>query len=80
MCAIVTPAHLDEFLAICAKWDVEAVDIGEVTDTGRLTIDWHGEQVVDVPPRTVAHEVRSTSNRSLDRTTSTRCRLPDRRN
>ena len=56
MCAIVTPAHLDEFLAICAKWDVEAVDIGEVTDTGRLTIDWHGEQVVDVPPRTVAHE------------------------
>ena len=22
----------------------------------RLTIDWHGEQIVDVPPKTVAHE------------------------
>ena len=43
-------------LAICAKWDVEAVVVGEVTDTGRLRIDWHGEQVVDVPPRSVAHD------------------------
>ena len=30
--------------------------IGEVTDGDRLIIDWHGETVVDVPPRTVAHE------------------------
>jgi phosphoribosylformylglycinamidine (FGAM) synthase-like enzyme len=56
MCAIVTPAHVDAFMEICRKWEVEAVVIGEVTDTGRLTIDWHGERVVDVPPRTVAHE------------------------
>ncbi len=56
MCAIVRPDCLDEFLARCAKWDVEAVVIGEVTDSGRLTIDWHGERIVDVPPRTVAHE------------------------
>ncbi len=56
MCAIVTPANLDAFLALCAKWEVEAVVIGEVTATGRLTVDWHGERIVDVPPRTVAHE------------------------
>ncbi len=56
MCAVVTPAHVDDFLRICRKWDVEAVVIGEVTDTGSLTIDWHGEQIVAVPPRTVAHE------------------------
>ena len=30
--------------------------IGEVTDTTRLQIDWHGERVVDVPPRSVAHD------------------------
>ena len=30
--------------------------IGEVTDSGRLQIDWHGERVVDVPPRSVAHD------------------------
>jgi phosphoribosylformylglycinamidine synthase len=28
--------------------------LGEVTDTGRLVIDWHGERIVDVDPRTVA--------------------------
>ena len=56
MCAIVTPANVDAFLDICRKWEVEAVVIGEVTDSGRLTIDWHGERIVDVPPRTVAHE------------------------
>ncbi|MCX6413875.1 MAG: AIR synthase related protein, partial [Actinobacteria bacterium] len=30
--------------------------IGEVNASGRLTVDWHGERIVDVPPRTVAHE------------------------
>ncbi len=56
MMAIVTPAHLDEFVAITAKWDVEATVVGEVTTTGRLVVEWHGETVVDVPPRTVAHD------------------------
>ncbi|TCI99187.1 phosphoribosylformylglycinamidine synthase subunit PurL [Aeromicrobium sp. IC_218] len=56
MMAVVEPAHLDGFMAICEKWDVEAVVVGEVTDTGRLVIDWHGETVVDVPPRSVAHD------------------------
>ncbi|KAA1421536.1 phosphoribosylformylglycinamidine synthase subunit PurL [Nocardioides humilatus] len=56
MMAVVEPADVDAFMAICAKWDVEAVAIGEVTDSGRLEITWHGEVVVDVPPRTVAHD------------------------
>ena len=30
--------------------------IGEVTGTGRLTIDHHGQRIVDVDPKTVAHE------------------------
>ncbi len=56
MMAVVEPDDVAAFLAICAKWDVEAVVVGEVTDTGRLQIDWHGERVVDVPPRSVAHD------------------------
>ncbi len=56
MMAVVEPGDVDAFMAICAKWDVEAVVVGEVTDTGRLEIDWHGERVVDVPPRSVAHD------------------------
>lgn len=56
MCAVVTPANVDAFMEVCRKWDVLATVIGEVTDSGRLEITWHGETVVDVPPRTVAHE------------------------
>ena len=56
MCAVVTPENVDAFMEVCKKWDVLATVIGEVTDGERLTISWHGETVVDVPPRTVAHE------------------------
>ena len=56
MMAVVEPANLDGFLAICEKWEVEATVIGEVTEDGKLVIDWHGQTVVDVPPRTVAHD------------------------
>ncbi|GAA4795987.1 phosphoribosylformylglycinamidine synthase subunit PurL [Streptomyces sanyensis] len=56
MCAIVEPEKVERFLAICEKWDVIATVIGEVTEGERLEIYWHGEQIVDVPPRTVAHE------------------------
>ena len=56
MCAVVTPEKLDAFMERCRVWDVEAVVIGEVNASGRLTVDWHGERIVDVPPRTVAHD------------------------
>ncbi len=56
MCAVVTPDNVEKFMAICRKWDVLATVIGEVTDGDRLQITWNGENVVDVPPRTVAHE------------------------
>jgi phosphoribosylformylglycinamidine synthase len=64
MMAVVTPADVARFLQVCAKWDVEATVVGEVTEPsaeerergGRLVVEWHGEVVVDVPPRTVAHE------------------------
>ena len=56
MCAIVEPAKIQRFLDICRRWDVAATVIGEVTSSGRLTIEWHDELIVDVPPRTVAHD------------------------
>ena len=36
MCAVVVPDNVDAFMAICRKWDVEAVVIGEVTATGAV--------------------------------------------
>jgi phosphoribosylformylglycinamidine synthase II len=56
MMAVIEPANVERFMQICEKWDVDATVVGEVTETGRLVIEWHGEVVVDVPPRTVAHE------------------------
>jgi phosphoribosylformylglycinamidine synthase len=56
MCAVVAPSDVDAFMAVCEKWDVIATEIGEVTEAPNLVITWHGETVVDVPPRTVAHE------------------------
>ena len=54
MMAVVEPGRVDEFLAVCARWDVRAAVIGEVTDTGRLVMTWHGETVVDIPPASAA--------------------------
>ncbi|MDQ6740481.1 MAG: phosphoribosylformylglycinamidine synthase subunit PurL, partial [Actinomycetota bacterium] len=56
MMAVVTPENVTAFEAIMDKWAVEYSWLGEVTDTGRLIIDWDGETIVDVDPRTVAHE------------------------
>jgi len=54
MMAIVTPASTDAFMAVCAKWDVEATVIGEVTEDGMLTMTWRGGTVVSMPPQTAA--------------------------
>ena len=56
MMAVVEPANVARFLEICEKWDVDATVVGEVNESSRLTIEWHGETVVDVPPRSVAHD------------------------
>ncbi|WP_033436440.1 phosphoribosylformylglycinamidine synthase subunit PurL [Saccharothrix sp. NRRL B-16314] len=66
MCAVVRPEDLDAFMAVCAKWDVIATEIGEVTEGDRLVITWHDEVVLDVPPRTVAHE-GPVYNRPIER-------------
>ncbi len=56
MMAVVRPDRLEAFLAITGKWEVLATVLGEVTDTGRLQISWRDEVIVDVPPRSVAHD------------------------
>jgi phosphoribosylformylglycinamidine synthase len=56
MMAVVTPENVEAFQAVMDKWAVEYSWLGEVTDTGRLIITWEGEVIVDVDPRTVAHD------------------------
>ncbi len=56
MMAIVAPENVERFMEVCRKWDVLATVVGEVTDTGRLVIESKGEVIVDVDPKTVAHD------------------------
>ncbi len=56
MLAIVRPGDVDDVLGVCTRWGVLATVIGEVTDTRRLQVRWHGEIVVDVPPASLADE------------------------
>ncbi|MCA0437224.1 MAG: phosphoribosylformylglycinamidine synthase subunit PurL [Actinobacteria bacterium] len=56
MMAVVEPGRLEEFLAITAKWDIEATVCGEVVPGDRLRVYYRGEVIVDVPPRSVAHD------------------------
>ncbi|HLJ99498.1 MAG TPA: phosphoribosylformylglycinamidine synthase subunit PurL [Streptosporangiaceae bacterium] len=56
MMAVVEPDRVEEFLALCAKWEIGAAVIGEVTDSGRLVMTWHGETVVDIPPGSAADD------------------------
>lgn len=56
MMGIVPKKHLKDFVALVEKWEVEYSILGEVINEDRLYINWHGEEIVNVPPRTVAHD------------------------
>jgi phosphoribosylformylglycinamidine synthase II len=56
MLAIVAAADINDVLARAERWGVLATVLGEVTDTGRLQVSWRGEDVVDVPPGSLADE------------------------
>ena len=56
MMAVVRPDNVEAFEAVMAHWGVEYSWLGEVTDTNRLIITWNGEVIVDVDPKTVAHD------------------------
>ena len=54
--AVVTPDNVDAFMDICARWEVIASDLGEVTDGEHLVIEHQGEVVVDADAASMADE------------------------
>ena len=46
----------DKVLEIFRKWDLDAEVIGEVTNSGRMELFWHGEKVADIPVGPVSEE------------------------
>ncbi len=56
MLALVDPARLDEVVATCARWGVDATAIGRVTDDRRLVFERHGAVVHDAPAGALADD------------------------
>jgi phosphoribosylformylglycinamidine synthase II len=56
MLCVVEPDRLDEVLAVCARWEVNATAIGEVTDSGRLRVLREGDVVGDMPVTALVDE------------------------
>ena len=49
MLLVCKPGCEEEIEQIFEKWDLNVVAIGEVTDDGRVRVEWQGEIVADVP-------------------------------
>ena len=56
MLAVVEPARLDEVIAVCRRWDLDATAIGSVTEGENLVARSGGAVVVDLPARLLADE------------------------
>lgn len=57
MLAVVTPGDVDTVIAICRdRFDLDATDIGEVTEGDRLVAIAGGEIVVDIPAQYLADD------------------------
>ena len=56
MMAIVPKRHLRAFKKIVDKHEVEYSVLGKVINEDRLLIYWGEQEIVNVPPRTVAHD------------------------
>jgi phosphoribosylformylglycinamidine synthase II len=54
MLAVVEPSRLEEVVAACRRWDLDATRIGVVTQGERLVARAGGEVVADVPARLLA--------------------------
>ena len=49
MLMVLKPGREEEAKAIFDKWELDFAVIGEVTDSGNLTLNWHGETIGDIP-------------------------------
>ncbi|MFP5330050.1 MAG: phosphoribosylformylglycinamidine synthase subunit PurL [Alphaproteobacteria bacterium] len=56
MLMVLKPGREAEAEAIFRKWELDFAVIGEVTDTGRMQLEWNGETVCDIPLGPLADE------------------------
>jgi len=56
MLMVLKPGREAEAEAIFRKWELDFAVIGEVTDTGRMQLEWNGATVCDIPLGPLADE------------------------
>jgi phosphoribosylformylglycinamidine synthase len=56
MLMVLKPGREAQAKAIFEKWGLDAVVIGKTTDTGKLSLRWHGQLVCDLPLGPLADE------------------------
>jgi phosphoribosylformylglycinamidine synthase subunit PurL len=56
MLMVLKPGREAEAEAIFTKWELDFAVIGEVTDTGRMVLEWNGATVADIPLGPLADE------------------------
>ncbi len=49
MLLVARPGCEEKIITVLHKWGLDAVVVGEVTDSGRFIGSWHGEKVIDLP-------------------------------
>ncbi len=54
MLLVAKPGHEPDVIRVLHKWGLDAVVVGEVTDSGRFIGKWHGETVIDLPIQPLA--------------------------
>ena len=57
MLAIVRPERLDEVLAVCRRWALPAVVVGEITGDGDVVVVGGGTEIARIPARALASDV-----------------------
>ena len=57
MLAIVRPERLDDVLAVCRRWALPAVVVGEITGDGDVVVVDRGAEIARVPARALASDV-----------------------
>lgn len=54
MLLVAKPGHEQDVIRVLHKWGLDAVSVGEVTNSGRFIGRWHGEVVIDLPIQPLA--------------------------
>jgi phosphoribosylformylglycinamidine synthase len=81
MLVVAEPGRVDEIRAVCAKWELDATPIGQVTDDGIFRVRHHGLVVAAIPGQRLVDDcpIYEPEAREGEEARARRGRVPDQR-